>query len=171
MNGNIWTLYLNLNVRSICWDISPGFLPDVYMFGNTHSCWFFFRAFLTYCLWTLASASAKRQLWLFMCAVCSLDFASDVPSPAGYYTDHPNWHKCKAVIPGNAAQTTTSDQPNCQICKRKVQRVYTLPRFPGRYNNWFWSFRLWFREDDNTVWVVWGWEDSRTLDVQFWCKS
>ena len=52
---------------------------------------------------TLASASAKRQICLFECAVHTLCSASDVPFPIAFLIHHPN--QCEH----NAASTRRGD--------------------------------------------------------------
>ena len=77
-------------------------------------------------------------------------------------THTPNECELKAANTRSCDRTFSAETLGCRQGESKRERVYTLPRFPGVYNNWFRSFQLCAREEENTVWAVCE-EDSENI--------
>ena len=78
-----------------------------------------------------ASAYANRQDYIFKCAVCILDFASDIQSPTELLTTRPNPCQCNIAALRNGGWGYKADVGCCQLCVLFGKRVYTLPNIPG----------------------------------------
>ena len=133
--------------------ICRDFCRTLYMFGTCHCCdssscysdTFEFEP---------ASAGAERQTLLSERAVCALRFASNVQRTAARVKHSLNESQRKAAYTRSCDRTCTAETLGCRQGESNEKRVYTLPRFPGVYNNWFRSFRQRSREEENTVWAV-----------------
>ena len=133
--------------------IRRDFCRTLYMFGTSHCCdssscysdTFEFEP---------ASAGAERQTLLSEHAVCALHSASNVQRTAASLTHTPNTYELEAANTRSCDRTCAAETLGCRQGESKEKRVYTLPTFPGVYNNWFRSFWRHSREEENTVWAV-----------------
>ena len=112
------------------------FCRMLYMFGTSHCC-DSSSCYSDTCELMPASAGAERQTRLFKRAVCALCSASNVIRPAASLKHTPNECEREATNTRSCDRTFAVEDKTlgCRQGERKEKRVYTLPLFPGVYNN------------------------------------
>ena len=151
--SDIQMFNLNLNVRVVCRDISPGLLRTLFMFGTSHCC-DSSSCYSNTFEFEPASAGAERQTLLSERVVCAPSLCFEHTMYCRELTHTPNAYKLEASNTRSSDRTCAAETLGCRRVESNGKRVYTLPRFPGVYNNWFRSLRQRSREEENTVWAV-----------------
>ena len=96
VNG-IQILNSNLNVRVVCWDISPGHLTGYYLCLGRPLLLILLLCYLDNFECTPASAGAERHICLVEGVDRILGSAPDARLPIVLFEHHPNHHECHAT--------------------------------------------------------------------------
>ena len=129
------------------------FCRTLFMFGTSHCCdssSCYSDTFES----EPASAGAERQTLLSERAVCTPSLCFEHTTYCRELKHTPNAYKLEASNTRSSDRTCAAETLGCRRVESNEKRVYTLPRFPGVYNNWFRSLRQRSREEENTVWAV-----------------
>ena len=144
-------LNLNLNVRVVCRDILPRLLTGYYICLERPLLMILRSCYLETLECTPTLAGAKKQFYLFECAVRILDSASDVILAIALQEHHPKHCELKATSTRKGDSDCEANVVGYRRHTVKGQQVYMLLVNPGIHNNMGYFFVLHHNQPNSPI--------------------